>query len=105
MLYEYRCYEAEPGRLEDLDRRFRDLTVGIFERLGFRQLGFWIPEGSNQLVYLLAWSDRAESEAKWKAFQSDQEWKEGKAVSERAGPLVATVTTQFWSPTAYSASG
>jgi heme-degrading monooxygenase HmoA len=102
MIYEFRSYEAAPGRLQDLDRRFKELTWPILERLGFEQVGFWIPEESNRLVYLLRWKDRAESEAKWKEFQADPEWQKGKADSEVNGPLLATLVTEFWSPTEYS---
>ena len=103
MIYEFRTYEASPGRLADLDRRFKDLTLPIFERLGIEQVGFWIPEGSNALVYILRWADKADSEAKWKAFQDDGEWQRGKAASEANGPILAKVSSQFWVPTEYSA--
>lgn len=102
MIYEFRTYTAAPGRLQDLDRRFRDLTCPILQRLGFRQKGFWIPEDSNELVYLLQWNDKAEAEAKWKAFQADAEWQQGKAASEANGPLLAGTSSKFWNPTEYS---
>lgn len=102
MVYEFRSYEAVPGRLDDLDRRFRDLTWPLFEKHGFRQVGFWIPEDSNELVYVLKWNDKAEAEARWKAFQGDPEWQKGKAASEANGPLLARTSSRFWVPTGYS---
>lgn len=86
MPYEYRCYEAEPGRLEDLDRRFRDLTVRTFGRLELRQLGFWIPKGSNQLVYLLAWSDREESEEKGRRSRTTANGRRARRRASRPAP-------------------
>lgn len=104
MLYEYRSYEAAEGRLEDLDRRFREVTVGLFSEHGFQQVGFWVPEGGNRLVYVLRWSDRAQRDAAWEAFQSDPRWQRGKASSEERGPLISTTSHEFWLPTSYSAA-
>ena len=104
MIYEYRSYEAAPGKLEDLNRRFKELTCPIFQRLGIEQVGFWIPEDSDRIVYVLRWKDRAESEAAWQVFKADPEWLQGKAASEVNGPLVASTFTEYWSPTAYSSA-
>jgi len=102
VIFEFRSYEAVLGRLGDLDRRFRDLTWPLMQRHGFRQVGFWIPEGSNELAYILRWNDRAECEAKWKAFQADPEWQKGKAASEANGPLIARTSSRFWNACSYS---
>ena len=82
MIYEFRSYQAAPGRLKDLDDRFRDLTTKVFDRLGFDQVGFWTASDPDRLVYLLRWPDRDERDAKWKQFNSDSEWQQGKAASE-----------------------
>lgn len=102
MVFEYRSYEAVPGRLDDLDRRFKDLTWPIMEKHGFQQVGFWIPEDSNSLVYMLKWKDRADAEAKWKAFQQDPDWRSGKAASEASGPLLVKTNSAFLNATSYS---
>ena len=106
MLYEYRCYEAVPGRLTDLHRRFQDLTLRVFERHGMEQVGFWVTDvgTNNQLHYILRFQDAADRTAKWKAFQADEEWKQGRAASEANGPLTARIVNQIWSPTPYSAA-
>lgn len=103
MLYEFRSYEASPGRLDDLSNRFRDLTTKVFDRLGFRQIGFWVAENPDRLMYLLQWTDREERDAKWKEFGADLEWLNGKEASEQNGPLLAGASTEFWTPTSYSA--
>ena len=56
MIYEYRVYDAVPGRMPDLHARYRDHTTKIFERLGMEMIGFFTPEigQSDQLIYLLA---------------------------------------------------
>ncbi len=106
MIYEQRVYQAMPGRLPDLLRRFERLTLGMFERHGIRQAGFWtylVGGSSNDLVYLLAWETMAERERKWTAFQHDPDWLAGKADTERDGPIVASVTNSFLASTGFSA--
>lgn len=106
MLYEYRLYDAVPGRLPDLHRRFQEVTLPLFERHGIEQVGFWVADVglSNQLHYILRWRDMAERQAKWAAFAADPEWVARKSASESNGQLVARISNQFWSPTAYSAA-
>ena len=65
MLYELRIYHCLPGRLPALLKRFETVTLGLFEKHGIRQAGFWtvqIGEGNNDLHYLLAWELLAERE-------------------------------------------
>jgi hypothetical protein len=102
MIYEYRSYEAVPGRLDDVDTRFRDLTIKIFDRLGIETVGFWTATGPDRLVYLLRWTDTEERDVKWKRFLADEEWKAGKAASETNGPIVAGNHSEYWTPTSYS---
>lgn len=106
MIYELRIYTSPPGRLPDLLRRFQNLTLGIWERHGIRQAGFWttlVGESNNELFYLLAWESLAEREAKWNAFVADPDWISGKAETEKNGAIVANVSSQFLTPTAFSA--
>jgi hypothetical protein len=105
MIYEMRVYRCMPGRLPDLLKRFETVTLGIWERHGIRQAGFWttvIGESNNDLTYLLAWDTMAERETKWTAFQSDPEWLQKRAKTEENGAIVANIVTQFLAPTAFS---
>ena len=104
MLHEYRRYVAVPGRMPDLQRRFRDRTTLIWKRLEIRPIAFWEPVfGSyNELHYILAWEDLAERERKWAIFSADPEWLAARAESENQGPLVASVHNELWVPTDFS---
>ena len=105
MLYEYRRYEAAPGRLPDLLHRFENHTLRIWERFGIEQVGFWLAEvgTTNQVHYILRWADMADREKRWKAFLADEDWKQARAASEANGPLLTRVTNEFWTPTSFSA--
>src|SRR5436305_806561 len=40
-LFEYRVYEAVPGKLPALNRRFQTITLGYFQKYGIGGVGFW----------------------------------------------------------------
>ena len=103
-LYEYRRYDAMPGRLPDLHSRFHDVTLSAFDRHGIDPVGFWdtVVGGSNELHYLLRWRDMADRESRWASFLADQEWQAARASTEQNGPIVAKVYNQLWQPTPYS---
>jgi hypothetical protein len=106
MLYEQRIYTCLPGRLPALNRRFETVTLKLWEKHAIRQVGFWttlVGEDANDLTYLLAWESMAERERKWSAFGTDPEWLKARAESERDGPIIARIRSQFLAPTAYSA--
>ncbi len=105
MIYELRVYHCVPGRLPALLKRFETITLGIWERHGIRQAGFWttLVGSSNQtLTYLLAWESLAERETKWNAFVSDPEWLAKRAETEKDGAIVSTLSNEFLVPTSFS---
>jgi hypothetical protein len=105
MIYELRVYHCVSGRLPALLKRFETVTLGIWERHGIRQAGFWtvlVGESSQDLFYLVQWESLAEREKKWAAFLADPEWIAKRAESERDGAIVASVSNSFLQPTAFS---
>lgn len=105
MIYEMRTYRCLPGRLPALLKRFQEHTLGIWERHGIRQAGFWtytVGPTNNELVYLLAWESLAEREAKWGAFAADPAWIAARTASEADGPILENVANAFLQPTAFS---
>jgi len=105
MIYELRIYHCMPGRLPAVMNRFETITLGIWERHGIRQAGFWttLVGSSNQtLTYLLAWESLEDREAKWAAFQADPEWIEKRAETEKNGPIVANIVNELLAPTRFS---
>ena len=106
MIYELRVYHCLPGRLPALLKRFEGTTLGIWERHGIKQAGFWttlIGPSNQTLTYLLAWESLAQRETVWNAFQSDPEWIQKRAASEADGQIVANIESSFLTPTAFSA--
>lgn len=105
-VFEIRTYTTHPGRLEALNRRFREHTTRLFEKHGMTNVGYWIPQDSalshNTLVYVLAYPSRDAARQSWRAFASDPEWKRVQAQSEADGKIVSRVESVFMDPTDYS---
>lgn len=106
MIHELRIYHCVSGRLPDLLRRFETITLGIWQKHGIRQAGFWtvtIGDSNQDLYYLLEWESLAERETKWGAFQADPEWIARRAETEKEGAIVASVSNLILQPTGFSA--
>lgn len=102
--YEMRVYYAAPGKLADLNNRFRTNTTRIFEKHGMTNIGYWEPidNPENKLIYFLAYPSKEARDASWKAFGSDPEWKAVAKASEANGRLVSKVETWYLEATDYS---
>lgn len=105
-IFEIRTYTTHPGKLDALQRRFRDHTTRIFAKHGMTNIAYWVPQDSarsaNTLVYILAHADRDAAGRSWDAFRADPEWQRVRAASEADGPIVAKVESVFATPTDFS---
>ncbi len=105
-VFELRVYHAAPGKLGELEARFRDHTIKIFDRHGLKSVAYWTPmdepDKSNTLIYILQHPSREAAAANWKAFQDDPEWKSVKEKSEANGKLVEKVDSTYMAITDFS---
>ena len=103
-VFELRTYYAPEGRLDDLQARFRDHTLKLFEKHGLTSIGYWVPidNPDNKLVYLLAFPNREAREAAWKSFFADPVWQDVKKQTEANGRIVAKVESVLLGATDYS---
>ena len=103
-VYELRIYHAAPGKLDDLNARFRDHTVRLFEKYGMENVGYWTPidNTNNLLIYVLGHASRDAAKKSFAAFGQDPEWKTAQKASEANGRLVTKVESYFMEPTDYS---
>jgi hypothetical protein len=101
--FEMRTYHCNPGKLDALNKRFRDHTNRLFVKHGMELVGYWEPvDQKDTLTYILAYPNKEARETSWKAFQSDPDWVKAKADSEKDGVLVNKVDQVFMTPTDYS---
>ena len=103
-VFEMRTYYTHPGRLDALNKRFREHTTKLFKKHGMENVGYWVPaDKPDVLVYLLAHASRQAADASWAAFRTDPDWLKARAESEKDGPIVLKVETVWLSATDYSA--
>jgi hypothetical protein len=105
-VFELRTYTAAPGKLDALNKRFRDHTLRLFTKHGMTHVGYWTPADApmaeNTLVYVIAHKSREDAKKNFEAFRSDPEWIKAKAESEKGGSLTTKVDSVFLNPTDYS---
>jgi len=105
-IFELRVYHAAPGKLGELEARFREHTIRIFDRHGMKSVAYWTPldepEKSNTLIYILQHPSREAAAANWKSFGDDPEWKTVRDKSEANGKLVEKVDSTFMALTDFS---
>jgi uncharacterized protein YbaA (DUF1428 family) len=106
-LFELRVYHTNEGKLKNLDARFRDHTMEIFEDLGMQNIAYWHlmddQAGANStLVYLLGFKDEAARGKAWQGFGQDPRWKKAYAESIVDGKLVNKVDSTQMKATDYS---
>ena len=105
-VFELRTYTAPEGKLDNLQARFRDHTMGLFERHGMMNIGYWTPQdapnSSNTLVYIIAHDSREAATANWQAFGSDPDWQQVSRESQVDGRILSNVESVFLDPTDFS---
>jgi hypothetical protein len=105
-VFEMRTYIAAPGKLDDLNARFRNHTNKLFVKHGMELIGYWTPTAEpgskNTLIYILAFPSKDAADKSWKAFRDDPEWKKVVQQTEANGKLVEKVESVYMKPTDYS---
>jgi NIPSNAP protein len=104
MVYELRTYTASPGKMPELQKRFRDHTIRIFEKHGIKSIGYWVPEKQpDTLIYLVVHKSRKDANKNWAGFATDPEWQHVYRESQKNGSLTTKVERVYMSPTDFSA--
>ena len=105
-MYEFRRYTAEPGKLGELQARFRDHTDAIFKKHNMKSVGYFAPQddplSKNTFLYILEFPSRDAAKKSWDEFRVDPEWQKAQRESEANGKLVDHVESIFASPLEFS---
>jgi hypothetical protein len=90
-------------KLNVLMDRFRGGELKIWERLGMKPVGFWVPteapKSQTTLIYILAHESRQKADESWAKFADDPEWKAFPKVPD-LGPV--KVDRTYMSPVDFS---
>jgi NIPSNAP len=105
-VFEIRTYVTHPGRLDALNARFRDHTVGLFAKHGMTSIGYWIPldsaRATNTLIYIISHASRAQADKNWEAFAQDPEWQRVAKESQVDGEILKSIESVYVAATDYS---
>ena len=104
--FELRVYTAAPGKMEALNKRFRDHTLRLFEKHGIQNVGYWTAvdeKNAGKLYYVIAYPDK-ESRDKMlmNGIARDPEFLKAVAESEKGGKLTDGIESVLMTPTDYS---
>lgn len=110
-VFEMRTYTTVDGKLPNLDARFRDHTIKLFEKHGMANYGYFhkapgAKDEGTTLLYFLSHKSQAAAKESFAAFGNDPAWKEAKGASEKAAggslTIQGGVKSEFLVPTDYS---
>jgi hypothetical protein len=105
-VFEMRTYTASAGKLDAVEKRFRDDTIRIFNRHGMQSIGYWTPAdppgAGTTLVYIIAHASREQAVKNWAEFNADPEWVKVRAASNVDGNIVARADSLFLNPVDFS---
>lgn len=110
-VFELRTYTASKGNLGNLNDRFKNHTLKLFEKHGMTNVAYWnVLKGEKgddvMLIYLLAHKSRDAAAKSFDAFRQDPAWLAARKASEEKGGGSLTdkdgVKSEFLKPTDYS---
>jgi hypothetical protein len=105
-VYELRTYTAPEGKLGELNARFKNHTLRIFQKHGMKNVLYMTPQDApdsqNTLIYVLEHPNREAAKKAWDAFRADPEWQKVSKETQVNGPIVSKVVSVFADPTDYS---
>jgi hypothetical protein len=105
-VYELWTYTAPEGKLGDLNARFRNHTLRIFEKHGMKNVLYMTPQDApdsqNTLIYVLEHQSRDAAKKSWDAFRTDPEWQKVAKDTTANGPITSKIVSVFGDPTDYS---
>lgn len=107
-LFELRRYVASPGKLDALNKRFREHTLELFAKHGMTNILYTMPieveKGSETtLIYFLAHPSYPLALNAWESFRGDPVWNQVRDESQPDGvPLAASVESWLLVPTEFS---
>jgi hypothetical protein len=105
-VFEIRRYTAAPGKLEELQARFRDHTDAIFKKHNMKSVAYFAPTddplSKNTFIYILEFPSRDAAKKSWDEFRADPAWQKVQKESEANGKLVDNIESVFASPLEFS---
>jgi hypothetical protein len=104
-VFELRVYHTVPGKVPELEAKFRDTLSKLLAKHDLKVVGYWVPEDApawdNTFIFMVAHSSREEAKKNWDAMMADPEFQEV-IKSEQANKLVEKIDRTYMRPTDFS---
>ena len=104
-VFELRVYHTLPGKVLELESRFRDTTSKLLAKHDLKVVGYWVPEEApawdNTFIFMVAHPSREEAKKNWDAFRADPEFQEVIKV-EQTNKTVEKIDVTYMRPTDFS---
>ena len=71
MLSQIRIYTINKGEMDAFLKHFKDEIMVLHERIGVPIAGSWVNRPQNEFIWVRNYADKADLEAKGKAFQAE----------------------------------
>ncbi len=71
MLAQIRIYTINKGEMDAFLKHFKEEIIGVHERIGVPIVGTWMNRPQNEFIWVRTFKDKADIEAKGKAFQAE----------------------------------
>lgn len=105
-VFELRTYTTLEGRLPNLNARFKNHTLKLFEKHGMKNVMYWTPTdektANNTLIYVIWHASPEAAKKSWDGFRADPDWIKARDESEKDGKIVAKVESVYMKATEYS---
>ena len=71
MLSQIRIYTINKGQMDVFLKHFKEEIMGVHEKIGVPIVGTWVNRPQNEFIWVRTYKDKADLEAKGKAFQAE----------------------------------
>jgi hypothetical protein len=71
MLAQVRIYTINKGEMDDFLKHFKEEVMVVHERIGLPIVGTWVHRAQNEFIWIRTYKDKADLEAKSKAFREE----------------------------------
>jgi hypothetical protein len=71
MLSQIRIYTINKGEMDAFLKHFKEEIVPVHEKIGVPIVGTWVNRAQNEFIWVRNYKDKADVEAKGKAFQAE----------------------------------
>ncbi len=70
MLSQIRIYTINKGEMDAFLKHFKEEIMGVHQRIDVPIVGAWVNRAQNEFIWIRSYKDKADLEAKGKAFQA-----------------------------------